>query len=409
MSAAEIKPRFYADNPRFDFLSGRDRYLFAVEKPKYRFNVIGAGTIGQEHIHVTTLEGRAAAHGVYDPNPGSVRAAKREYARYFEQAEQPARELHVYDSLRDACEDEAVDGLLICTPNHTHLEIVRAAAASGKHILLEKPMATTLADAREIAAIAAGHDAVFQIGLQYRYKAMYVEAAHEALERGSLGAIKTISMLEHRPPFLDKVGQWNKFRRYSGGALVEKCCHYFDLINLFAAAAPVEVYASGGQAVNFRGFRYDGEAADVIDNACVIIVYENGARAQFSLNMFCPNFYEELILCGDRGRLKACEEFDYFHDQHSTSRVEVEHGEDRASRSTSLAYASRIEQSGHHGATYYEHRAFVDQIEGKPANCADAAQGFWSVVVGVAAETSLREKRPVEIPALLAAAKVKPL
>jgi predicted dehydrogenase len=78
---------------------------------------------------------------------------------------------------------------------------------SGKHILLEKPMATTIADAWEIAQTAKAHPAVFQIGLQYRYKPIYVEAIHAALERKTIGDIKTITILEHRFPFLDKVGQ----------------------------------------------------------------------------------------------------------------------------------------------------------------------------------------------------------
>ena len=94
-----------------------------------------------------------------------------------------------------ACNDPAVDGLVICTPNFSHIDIVRVAAKSGKHILLEKPMATTIPDAYEIAQTAEGYSGVFQIGLQYRYKPIYVEAIHEALERRTIGDIKTITIL----------------------------------------------------------------------------------------------------------------------------------------------------------------------------------------------------------------------
>ena len=79
------------------------------------------------------------------------------------------------------------DGLIISTPNYTHLDVLKVAVKSGKHIFLEKPMATTVQDAYEIQKIAADSPAVLQIGLQYRYKAMYVEAIHEAQERKSLG------------------------------------------------------------------------------------------------------------------------------------------------------------------------------------------------------------------------------
>ena len=163
----------------------------------------------------------------------------------------PGQTLKVYATLEEACNEPAIDGILIATPNYTHIDVLRVAVKSGKHILLEKPMATTLADAAEMVGIARDYKAVLQVGLQYRYKPVYVEAAHEALSRKSLGDIKTITILEHRMPFLDKVGQWNKFSKFSGGTLVEKCCHYFDLFNLFAQSRPTRVYATGSQAVNF--------------------------------------------------------------------------------------------------------------------------------------------------------------
>ena len=161
-----------------------------------------------------------------------------------------------------ACHDPAVDGLIIATPNYTHLDVVREAIKSGKHILLEKPMATTPADAYNIIRLAADYRAVFQVGLQYRYKANYAEAIYEALVRKAVGNIKMINIYEHRFPFLDKVNQWNKFSKYSGGTLVEKCCHYFDLMNLFAQSRPVTVFATGSMAVNFVEFEYNGQKSD---------------------------------------------------------------------------------------------------------------------------------------------------
>jgi len=215
-----------------------------------------------------------------------------------------------YADLKSACMDPAVDAIFICTPNFTHFDVLQVALESGKPIFLEKPMATTLADAARIVEQGNDYAEFIQIGLQYRYKAQYVEAFQEALERKSLGAIKTISMSEYRPPFLDKVGQWNKFNEYSGGTLVEKCCHYFDLINLLADAKPRRVYASGGQAVNFLDFEREGKKSDIDDHGFVTIDYSNGVRASFTLNMFCPDFYEELVVSGTEGRLLAYERVD---------------------------------------------------------------------------------------------------
>ena len=94
--------------------------------------------------------------------------------------------------------------------------------------------------------------------------------------------------------------EWNKFAVYSGGTLVEKCCHYFDLMNRIAASLPARVFASGGRAVNFKDFSYEGQALDIDDHALVIVEYENGVRGQFTLNMFSEELYEGLAVSGDR-------------------------------------------------------------------------------------------------------------
>ena len=59
-----------------------------------------------------------------------------------------------------------------------------------------------------------------------------VAALREQVARGVLGDIKMLAIREHRFPFLEKVGDWNRFNRYTGGTLVEKCCHFFDLMRL---------------------------------------------------------------------------------------------------------------------------------------------------------------------------------
>ncbi len=392
----EFRSRFFSRNPVFTYLSEDDRYLLPIEQPKYKFNIIGAGIMGLEHLRATIAEGRATIHGVYDPNPRSVAVANQAFSMFSQ-----GGSLYSYDSLADACNEPAVDGLIICTPNYTHIDVLKEAVKSGKHILLEKPMATTIRDAHEIANIAKQYSAVLQIGLQYRYQAICVEAIYEALERKAIGAIKTVSILEHRIPFLDKVGQWNKFSKYSGGTLVEKCCHYFDLMNLFAQSAPVEVFATGSMAVNFLEFEYENEKSDILDNAFVLVTYENGVRARFDLCMFAPMFHEQIILCGDQGRLEAREREDFLPGPRVKTHLEILCGEKVPARVSKPSYPSYIEEVGHNGATFFEHISFVDNIEGKKTNTATANEGFWSIVVGVAAEESVKSNAPVNIAELL--------
>ncbi|MEM9530326.1 MAG: Gfo/Idh/MocA family oxidoreductase [Pseudomonadota bacterium] len=387
--------RFFESAGGQRHITGEDHYLYRQAAPKHRGAIIGTGTIGMEHMRVAALVGRIRIHGIYDDSSQSMDVACEEYRQYSDD------ELIRYANLEAACNDDDVDVLFICTPNHTHIDVLRVAAASGKALFLEKPMATTLEDAGTIATLAQQHPSFIQVGLQYRFKAPYLEARHEALERQVLGPLNSVAMREYRPPFLDKVGQWNKFARYSGGTLIEKCCHYFDLINLFAGSRPERVYAVGRQATNYKDFEYGGEGSDIDDLTSAIIEYENGVHATFSLSMSAPKFYEDLTLCGSYGRLVASESFDFQRSDKSEACVAIELGEHGPSRTIDLSYTDLVETSGHHGGTFFEHVALADQLDGKPSAAATPLQGLWSVVVAAAAQASVDSGSPVQVEELI--------
>ena len=353
--------------------------------------IVGVGMMGREHLRVAHLLGRAHVAGVFDVHSESIHRAADEYR------DLTGETLPVFESLHGACASESVNAIILCTPNHTHRQVLETVAASGKPVLLEKPMATTLEDAQAIVALAARHPTFIQLGMQYRFKAQYVEAFHEVKAKGSVGAVKTVCVAEYRPPFLDKVGQWNKFNRYSGGTLVEKCCHYFDLINLMAEARPIKVYASGGRAVNFLDFEQDGQRSDIDDHALVIVEYENAVRASFALNMFSQELYEEMVVSGSMGRLVASEQASFRPAVGSRARLLVEVAGHPDYDGKPIGYPEAIERSGHYGATYFEHIALMDRLEGKPADAATPQQGMWSLIVASAAQHSMDTGREVRI------------
>ncbi len=355
--------------------------------------VVGAGMMGREHMRVTQLLGWAEVRGMVDPFKGSVDWALSDWRLLTDQP------LKVYDDLREAIQDSAVDGIVISTPNHTHHNILQTVCASGKPILLEKPMATNLADAEQIVRLAEAYPSFIQLGMQYRYKAQYVDALYELQSQSALGAVKTIAMSEYRPPFLDKVDQWNKFNRNSGGTLVEKCCHYFDLINVVAQSRPKRVYASGGRAVNFLDFEWQGQSSDIDDHAMVIIDYDNGVRASFTLNMFCQELYEELVVVGERGRLVASEHASFHPDIRSSARLQVEVPQHAAYQAVPVGYPDPIESSGHYGATFFEHIAFNRQLAGQTVDAATPQQALWSLIVASAAQHSMQRRREVDVAA----------
>ena len=369
-------------------LAPENPYLASQRKP--RLLIVGAGMMGREHLRVSQLLGWADVQGIVDPDGGSLEWACSDW-RLLTDAP-----LTIYRDLSEACLDDAVDAIVIATPNHTHLDVLHAVAKSGKPLLLEKPMATTLADAMDIVNLAREYPAVIQLGMQYRFKAQYVEAL-QAVAKSTLGQVKTVAMSEYRPPFLDKVDQWNKFNRYSGGTLVEKCCHYFDLINVVAQSRPRRVYASGGRAVNFLDFEWRGELSDIDDHAMTIIDYDNGVRASFTLNMFCQELYEELVVVGERGRLVASEHASFQPDTASKAELLVEVPDHPAYRGVPVGYPDWIEASGHYGATFFEHIAFNLQLAGQAVDAATPEQALWSLIVASAAQHSIQIGREVDV------------
>ena len=382
--------RAFRQPGQFDYLTDEDRYLSRLPAAQFRYGVIGCGMMGQEHMRNARLAGGARIEGVFDPARASVQHALDRLATY-----QPDGAPRVYASLEEACSDPATDALIIATPNNTHLDVLRVAVTNKKAIFLEKPIATTAADAAAVCRLLRDHAGVVRIGLQYRHKAIYREAISEVMERQSLGQVRSVSMLEHRFPFLDKVGQWNKFDAHTGGTLVEKCCHYFDLINLFAGGRPTQVFAMGNQAVNFKAFSYREQAADGLDQAQVMISYDNGVIGSFGLCMFVHGSREELTVCGDSGRLHASEQFQLGEPVSNT--VELWAGDNGVSKTVTPVYPSYIARAGHHGSTFYEHMEFLDELRSGTNKGPSIAAAFDSVAVGLAAQASIARGEPVPV------------
>ena len=116
-----------------------------------------------------------------------------------------------------------------------------------------------------------------------------------------------LTIREHRFPFLPKIGDWNRFNRNTGGTLVEKCCHFFDLMRLILKDEPVRVMASAGQDVNHLDENYRGETPDIWDNGYVIVEFSRGTRAMLELCMFAEGskYQEEITAVGPKGKIEA--------------------------------------------------------------------------------------------------------
>ena len=369
------------------------------KKPGY--GIIGTGMMGREHIRAVLQLEQAQLIGLCDSHPKSLELGVAEVIRSGGKAPK------IYSDTAALASDPDVDAILICTPNFTHRAVFDQVKASGKPIFLEKPMATTLEDAFYLAQGALRYPAAIQLGMQYRYKSQY-QLALSALDRNELGSVKMISLCEYRPPFLSKVREWNKFSEYSGGTLVEKCCHYFDLMNRIAGAPPARVYASGGRAVNFTDFEYKGKPSDIDDHALVVVDYENGVKAQFALNMFSEELFEALTVSGSKGTLHTEEYASFKPDRPSRSSIRIQTPDHPAYEGIDCTFPEDIEIGGHYGSTLFEHQRFRDQLTGATNDGATCAEGLWAIITAWMAQVSMQQGNVVNVREMLASESLNP-
>lgn len=345
-----------------------------------RYGIIGTGMMGCEHIMNINLIPDAKVVAISDPNETS-----RGWGKSF-----AGDEVQIYDDHRRMLREAPIDAVVIASPNFTHFDVLADVFQTDKHVLVEKPLCTVVDDCHRVVEAAARHRGVFWVGMEYRYMRAVrrlIEAAHDDI----VGNLWMVAIREHRFPFLPKVGDWNRFSRNTGGTLVEKCCHFFDLMNLILRRRPRRVFASGAMDVNHLEERYGGEKPDILDNAYTIVEYDGGARAMLDLCMFAENSRNEVEICatGERGKIEAFEPADevVICRRDGSPHERIQHD----------VRADLRDAGAHHGSTYYEHVAFLEAIRGGGKPAVSAEDGALAVAVGAAAERSIVERRPVDL------------
>ena len=351
---------------------------------KLRVGLIGTGMMGCEHLRNLLPMNDVRVTAVSDPNDEPLAWAEMTMGERW-------GAVSVFRDHRDLLNANLVDALVIASPNHTHKAILDDVLSTDVPVLVEKPMCTTVSDCEVVVERASRRRAVTWVGLEYRYMAP-VARVLDVVRSGELGRTRMVAIREHRFPFLVKVDNWNRFSRNTGGTLVEKCCHFFDLMNLVVDARPTRVYASGGQDVNHLDEYYDGERSDILDNAFVTVDYDNGVRGMLDLSMFAEGGRneQEIVVVGDAGKVETAVPGD--------GNVYLGKRVDRTVDPIPVAMSDDIAHVGfHHGASYVELRQFFDAVRGNGPVEVDVNAGLWSVVIGAAAHRSIDERRPVDI------------
>ena len=350
-----------------------------------KYGIIGTGVMGQEHIQNINLIENAEVVAVCDTNESSRNQAKslvRESTKF-------------YNDLNELISKNIADAYIIATPNFTHINVLEQILKTNKHLLIEKPLCTTTEDCKKFELLSKDYSKIIWTGMEYRYMPPVTQLINE-VHNHVIGKIKMLSIREHRFPFLNKVDDWNRFIINTGGTLVEKCCHFFDLMRLVIQSEPIKVYASGSQDVNHLEEKYDGKTPDIIDNAYVIVDFENGVRGMLDLCMFAENseYQEEIVAVGDIGKIETFVPSNA--SGRDSSEVRIGLRKDNANKSKEVKVDKDILAAGHHhGSTYFEHLAFINAIQKNKKPDVSLRDGLMSVAIGEAAENSIVENRVV--------------
>ncbi|MBF0280821.1 MAG: Gfo/Idh/MocA family oxidoreductase [SAR324 cluster bacterium] len=347
--------------------------------------MIGCGMMGQEHLRNLNLIDDANVVAVFEPDDNMAQIA----LALTNGAKRTA-------SIEELIKQENIDALVISSPNFLHAEQLEQVFQETKlPVLVEKPVVTQLEQVEIIRRLAERHPAPVWVGMEYRYMPA-IAFLIEKVNDGILGHPKMLTIREHRYPFLEKVADWNRFNRYTGGTLVEKCCHYFDLMRLLVNANPVRVMSSAGIDVNHQNERYKGEQPDILDNAYVIVEFDSGQRAMLELCMFAEGsrFQEEICVIGPEAKAEAFVPGpNRFHNPDLGTapipKVIISPRDKTQPQELEIPVDSKLLAAGdHNGSTFFQHQRFLNAIKGKGKVEVTVDDGLKAIVMGLAAQHS---------------------
>lgn len=255
-----------------------------------------------------------------------------------------------YETIAALNAAENPDLLMVGSPNHMHLQHLREALDMGLKTFSEKPVVSTEEDTYTLLQMLADNGDMDQImiGLVLRYAPLYRDLV-TARDNGSLGAITSIEASEHIAPYHGAffMRDWRRESGWSGGFMLEKCCHDIDLYQGLVGSRPVRVASFGGRKSFVpendparRGINdldvyhrkpsgwngtdkvFDGDG-DIIDYQTALVEFKGGENLCFHTNLNVPDEFRRFCVMGSRGMAEGDFVRNFFrvHDAHTGNKL----------------------------------------------------------------------------------------
>lgn len=206
-----------------------------------------------------------------------------------------------YTDYREMFSNTELDGVVIASNSQMHCEMAVEAAKLGvKNVYIEKPLAMTMDEARQIReAVVKSEIRVFQVGYNRRFDSSYL-AAKKKIEAGFIGTPVLVKMINRDPAALSEF--IIKFSPTSGGLVFDMLTHDYDAARWFLGSDAKSVYGLGGV------YAYEGlKAVGDIDNCGILCRFDNGAMGWFETTRNSPyGYHAEAEIFGTEGCLRIC-------------------------------------------------------------------------------------------------------
>lgn len=326
--------------------------------------IIGAGRIGKLH----------AENMVFHVPEVKI---KRVSDIFADSIGEWARDLgieNVAADYREVLNDPEIETVFVCSSTDTHARFIIEAAGAGKHIFCEKPIDLNIDRIREAVTAVKAAGVKLQIGFNRRFDHNF-KRVRDLVREGEIGEPHIIEITSRDPAPPPR-----EYIKISGGIFLDMTIHDFDMARYLSGSEVEEVYVQGAALVD-PAIR---EAGDV-DTAITTLRFENGALGVINNSRKAVYGYDQRVeVFGSKGCITVS------NDKPSTAVLST--CEAVFSDKPKRFFLERYKES-----FIEEVKAFFDAVRNNTETPVTATDGINSVIIGMAAQKSLEEKRPVKI------------
>jgi len=271
------------------------------------------------------------------------------------------------------------EAVIVVSPNYLHAEHSVAALNAGKHVLVEKPMATSLEDCDRMLTAAKRANKVLAVGLEMRVFSLF-EHVKTVLDSGEIGKPIHLKLDLWRRPYRAGAGGWKTDPAKLGSSILEEPIHYLDLARWY-------LFDSSGEPASVQAWANSRPERDYLnENLDVRLTYSDGTQALITRSIAAFEHAIHLNIVGEQGSLRASWSGKMDLDENPNAQLLVHRGRDR----DALAERIPVEQkTGHAFDVPRQTAAFLNAIRSGACPPATGDDGRASVALCLAVEQSL--------------------